>query len=177
MPLTIINEYKKLLKVRHQINSELSLLPRGSISRKVINGKIYCYLQFRESGRHISHYLKSDEVDHVIRQLAVRKQLSAKLLGIESRLADLERAAKIINSQIFRELQMLKLSFEMDSLQPDQKADSISFARTMNAIEGVMISETTAKDVVDWQQGNKSFIKVFESALQRYGFIRKVSHA
>jgi len=175
--LTIINEYKKLLKIKHQIDSELSSLPRGSISRKVINGKTYCYLQFRESGRHTSHYLKSDEVDHVVKQLAVRKQLSTKLPDIESRLAELEKAAKIINKQIFRELQLLKLSFKMDSLQPDQKAECTAFARTMNAIEGVMISEATAQDVVAWQQGNKPFLSVFEAALQRYGFIRKVSHA
>jgi len=177
VPLTIINEYKKLLNLKNQIDSELSLLPKGSISRKVINGKTYYYLQNRESGRHVSHYLKSDEVEHIIKQLAVRKQLTARLPDIESRLAELEKAAKIIDSKLFRELQLLKLSSRMDDLLPDQKAASISFAQTMNAIEGVMISETTAKDIVDWQQGEKPFLRVFEAALQRYGFTRKAKHA
>ena len=46
----------------------------GSISKKRIRGKDRYYLQWRENGSYKSVYLKADEVEHVRRQLARRKE-------------------------------------------------------------------------------------------------------
>ena len=58
---------------------ELSKLPQGSISRKMIAGKARYYRQWVEDGRTRSEYLKESEVDGVRRQIERRREL-AKLL-------------------------------------------------------------------------------------------------
>ena len=59
--------------------AELATLPIGSISRKIIAGKVRYYRQWVEDGHTRSEYLKESEVDGVRRQIERRREL-AKLL-------------------------------------------------------------------------------------------------
>ena len=170
MDNAIVNEYTKLLEKKARLQKDLSVLPQGYISKKNINGRTYYYLQNRVSGKMTGIYLKKDEVDRVSEQLRLRKQYEAELPKVNSRLSELEQAARLIGHGLDRRLLLQKLGAGMDMLSADQKGRCISFADAMNAIEGVPASAQTSKGLADWQAGKSSYLSVFEAALRRYGF-------
>ena len=174
MAVSLVEDYKKLLHRKVQIESELPDLPRGYISKKTIRGKVYFYLQSRTSGTFASRYLKSEEIEKITKQIAMRKQYGAELPKITVRLKELEQAALLLDKGISRELMLLKITAGMDNIGFAQKECSASFASAMNAIEGISISNQAAQDISDWKQGNKSFLTIFEVALRRYGFVSEV---
>ena len=169
MANSLKGEYKKLLDRKVRIESEMPKLAYGYISRKTIRNKPYLYLQKRLSGKVVSQYIKSNEVKEITRQVAIRKKYEAELPKINARLKELEQAALILDKTISRELMLLKICAGMDSIDADQKQCSSYFASAMNAIEGIHVSEQTAKDINDWQKGNKPFLIIFEDTLKRYG--------
>lgn len=174
MAVSLVEDYRKLLFRKVQIESELPDLPRGYISRKAIRGKIYLYLQSRTSSTFSSRYLKSEEIDTVVKQIDLRKQYEAELSKITVRLEELEQASRLLDKSTSRELMLLKITSGMDNIDTAQKECSISFASAMNALEGITISNQTAQDISDWKQGNKSFLAIFEVVLRRYGFVSEV---
>lgn len=57
-----------------EYTKELETLPRGKITPKTINGKIYYYLYYREGKKVVSKYIGKDEE----RLTAVREQLARR---------------------------------------------------------------------------------------------------
>ncbi len=174
MSAIIIKEYKELLRQKNEIEQKLPCLPEGYISTKTIKGKQYFYLQNRVDGKITSKYLKENEVDTIKEQVERSKKYKAELPKIEVRLKELEQAAKLIDKSIARHLTLLKLSCGMDSLSNVQKERSASFANALNAIEGVYASETTERNISKWKVGDESFISIFHSTLNMYGFTAEV---
>jgi len=87
-------EYDRLNRDIDKIELEIEHLPKGYISEKVINQRLYYYLQFRESGKVKSIYLKSDQVEYYRRLIAYRNELLSKLKEMKSDCAKLERVLK-----------------------------------------------------------------------------------
>lgn len=174
MSAIIINEYKELLHRKNEIEQILPSFPEGYISTKTIKEKQYYYLQNRVDGKITSKYLKENEVDIIKEQVELCRKYKAELPKIEVRLKELEQAAKLIDKNIARYLTLLKLSCGMDSLSNVQKERSASFANALNAIEGVYISKTTEKNIDKWKTGDASFISIFQSTLNMYGFMAEV---
>lgn len=170
MDNAIVNEYTKLLERKAELQKELSVLPQGYISKKNINGRTYYYLQNRVSGKMTGIYLKKNEMDRISEQIRLRKQYEAELPKVNSRLSELEQAARLIGHGLDRRLLLQKLGVGMDTLSAEQKGCCISFADAMNAIEGVPASEQTSQELADWQGGRTSYLSVFEATLRRYGF-------
>lgn len=166
----IVNEYQRLLLKKNEIEQTLPYLPEGYISTKTIKGKQYCYLQYRVDGKITSKYLRENEIDTIKEQISRCKKYKAELPKIEVRLKELEQAAKLIDKSIARHLNLLKLSCGMDSLSNVQKDRSVSFANALNAIEGVNASKTTQLNIDKWKVGDESFISIFQSTLNMYGF-------
>ncbi len=174
MSAIIINEYQELLLKKKEIEQTLPSLPKGYISTKTIKEKQYYYLQNRVDGKITSKYLKENEVDVIKKQVELCKKYKAELPKIEARLKELEQAAKLIDKSIARHLALLKLSCGMDSLSSSQKERSASFANALNAIEGVYASKTTEQNIDKWTSGDESFISIFQSTLNMYGFTAEV---
>ncbi|MFV0516941.1 MAG: hypothetical protein ACK5MV_06060 [Aminipila sp.] len=174
MSAIIINEYKELLAKKNEIEQRLPYLPEGYISEKNIKGKQYYYLQNRINGKLRSKYLKGNEIEEVKENVGLSKKYKAELPQIEVRLGELEQAAKLIDKSIARQLTLLKLSCGMDSLSNAQKSSSVSFANTLNAIEGVYASNTLEQNVDKWKAGEETFISIFKSTLTMYGFAVEV---
>lgn len=170
MNMTIVTEYKTLLERKAAIDAALPMLPQGYISHKNINGKTYAYLQNRIAGKVVSEYLKGNDAERISEQLATRRQYESELPALCKRLGELEQAARLVGNGFDRTLMLLKSSVGMDEIDTVQKEKCVSFANAMNAIEGVPVSQQTAKDISDWQRGKKSFLSVFEATLKRYGF-------
>ncbi len=170
----IIFEYKELLASKLEIEQQLSILPKGYISKKTIAGKQYLYLQTRNGDTVESKYIKSDEVEEITEQLALRKEYEAELPEVILRLADIETAAELLDKALLRKLKMLKLTNGMDSISADEKEKRISFSDAMTAIEGVPVSDRVKNDLANWKNGNITFLSVFEQTLRRYGFLTEV---
>ncbi|MFI3226014.1 MAG: hypothetical protein R3Y09_01280 [Clostridia bacterium] len=177
MENTVMHEYKNLLEKLQNLQSNLQTLPQGYISKKTIRGQQYFYLQHRENGKIISKYIKKSDIVSVKSQIELYKKSKAELPMIKNRLSELEQAAKLLDKNLSRKLAVLKLSFNMDSLTTEQKNDSISFANSMNAIEGVFASATTQTKITDWEKGAKTFVSVFNETLSMYGFETEVDNA
>lgn len=174
MAYTIIEEYTSLLKKKSNIESTLATLPQGYISNKVIKGKTYSYLQARVCGRVKSTYLKNDEVKAVEKQLSDRKKSESELSTISVRIAELEKAAKLVDMSLFRRMEQLKLSIGMDELPRGMKQLCVSFSEAMTSIEGIPASSETKKDLNNWIDGSTGFLSAFENTLKRYGFYSEV---
>ena len=118
--------------------------------------------------------MKKNEIDAIKVQVELSKKYKLQLAQIEARLSVLEEAAKLIDKSIARNLILLKLSCGMDSLSSVQKERSVAFANALNAIEGVHASETTQQNIDKWKAGDESFISIFKSTLNMYGFAAEV---
>lgn len=170
----IIFEYKELLASKLEIEQKLSVLPKGYISKKIIGGKHYLYLQTRNGDTVDSKYIKNEEVEEITSQLSLRKEYEAELPKVILRLADIETAAKLLDKALLRKLKMLKLTSGMDSISASEKEKRISFSDAMTSIEGVPVSDRVKNDLANWKNGNITFLSVFEQTLRRYGFVTEV---
>lgn len=170
----IIFEYKELLASKLEIEQNLSVLPKGYISKKTIGGKQYLYLQTRNGDTVESKYIKAEELDEITSQLSLRKEYEAELPKILIRLADIETAAELLDKALLRKLKMLKLTSGMDSISADEKEKRISFSDAMTSIEGIPVSDIVKNDLANWKNGNITFLSVFEQTLRRYGFVTEV---
>ena len=65
---------QELLAKISELTKEIEKLPRGYISQKAINGKVYYYHQWSENGQKKSRYLKDDEL------AALSVEISRRLL-------------------------------------------------------------------------------------------------
>lgn len=167
----IIFEYKELLASKLEIEQKLSVLPKGYISKKIIGGKHYLYLQTRNGDTVDSKYIKNEEVEEITSQLSLRKEYEAELPKVILRLADIETAAELLDKALLRKLKMLKLTSGMDSISASEKEKRISFSDAMTSIEGVPVSDRVKNDLANWKNGNITFLSVFEQTLRRYGFV------
>lgn len=70
-------------QTREQIEQELSRLPAGYISKKHINGADRFYLQWTESGKLKSKYIKPAELEDVRRAVERRRELTAALKSMQ----------------------------------------------------------------------------------------------
>ena len=62
-----------------ELENEIAALPQGSINIKKINGKEQPYLQWTESGKSKSKYIKKDEREQIFAGVERRKQLQEEL--------------------------------------------------------------------------------------------------
>lgn len=85
-------EYERSSRISAALEAELAGLPRGSIRERVIKGKPYYYLQFREGGHVRSRYVSRDEVGVLRSQLVRRKEVLAALKEQKESRKKIERA-------------------------------------------------------------------------------------
>lgn len=68
------------------LQQKLHTLPRGSLTYKTIQGKKQPYLQWTESGKTKSKYIKIAEREQVFQQLALRQELLLKIRNLQEQL-------------------------------------------------------------------------------------------
>jgi len=73
---------------------ELSTLPSGYISKKIINKNEYYYLQKRVGSKIIGNYIPPEEVQQIEIQVARRKQLEKLIRELKINIKKIERVVK-----------------------------------------------------------------------------------
>ena len=98
------------------LKKELEMLPKGSLTKKHINGKTYYYLQWKENGKSKSKYIKEDEIDEIKSVIAHRNNIKKQIAVLKkekiSHLSDVNymmnvtvstNLKKLVNSSVYPE--------------------------------------------------------------------------
>ena len=64
---------------RDEITERLEILPKGSISRKTVNGKVYFYHRWYENGKRKEKYIPEHDIDNLTKEIQERKKLMKEL--------------------------------------------------------------------------------------------------
>ena len=83
---------------------QISMLPVGYISKKNINGNLYHYRQWTENGKVKSKFIKKDELETVVSQIARRKELEKDIPAIMEILHQGSIRAKEVAAQTLAEV-------------------------------------------------------------------------
>ena len=68
------------MRVIHAIQAEQKALPKGSVQEKLIGGRKYLYLQYRDGNKIRSDYIKKSDIDNIRSGLKKRKDNNGSLL-------------------------------------------------------------------------------------------------
>ena len=80
-------EYNKMNRELATLKARISTCPKGSLRKRIIKGREYYYLQYRD-GKHVrSQYVQPDSVDELRVELETRKELEARVRGLEARVS------------------------------------------------------------------------------------------
>ena len=91
------NERRRLVKLLSKYESELSELPKGSISIKKRRNRDYAYLAHREGKKVVSDYVgpaSSDAVHDLGKMIERRKELEDKIRQVKQNLKVVERSLR-----------------------------------------------------------------------------------
>ena len=75
-----------------ELEEQISALPKGSLVYKKINGKKWPYLQWTEGRKSKSQFVKEEELETVVAQVAQRKALQAELKELKALSRELPKA-------------------------------------------------------------------------------------
>lgn len=87
-------EYERSKKMKDAMERELSTLPKGYISKKIINKNEYYYLQRRVGSKITGDYIPPKEVQQIKDQVARRKQLEKSIRELEINIKKIERVIR-----------------------------------------------------------------------------------
>lgn len=82
---------------KREIEEQIRALPKGTITRKRINGKEYEYWQFRENGRQVTKRVKGEELEILRLQIRERKRLEKLLKEMGSPAGERITAASLLS--------------------------------------------------------------------------------
>ena len=76
----------------------------------------------------------------------------------------------IYDKSMKRKQDLFNLCNGMDKLDIHKKEKCLSFSEAMLSIEGMKVSQEVALALGEWKEGKATYLSIFESTLQRYGF-------
>ena len=164
----LLDEYKDLLASETTLRQEMQRIPKGYLVTKKIAGKEYLYLQYTAQGKKKSEYIHEEDCNRIKAAIARRDPVKAEMEIVHREQSRLERAAKILDTNLYRTLVFLKQCAEMDALPMDKRQDALSFAKAMTALEGLPAREETEQNLLLWARGEKKFADFYMKSLQSY---------
>ena len=78
--------------------------------------------------------------------------------------------ALYMDKSMKRKQDLFNLCNGMDKLDIHKKEKCLSFSEAMLSIEGMKVSQEVALALGEWKEGKATYLSIFESTLQRYGF-------
>ena len=167
----LLVEYKDLLAAYVHLQQELRSIPKGYLVAKKISGREYQYLQYSVQGKKKSEYVREEDAERIRAAIARREPAKAELDAVRQSQDRLERAARILDTNLYRTFVFLKQSAEMDALPIDKRQDALSFAKAMTALEGLPTKEETEQNLSLWAAGEKRFTDFYMQSLCAYGIL------
>ena len=75
-----------------------------------------------------------------------------------------------MDKAIKRKQDLFKLCNGMDKLDIHKKENCLSFSEAILSIEGMKVNDEVALAIEEWKEDKATYLSIFESTLQRYGF-------
>ena len=122
-----------------ELEKQISSLPVGYISKKLISGKERYYQQWTENGKIKSKYIKNDELEDFRKKIELRKSLQSKLSDLKSSVAFVERPS--INDAKFN----LRVLFGNDLKDFSAQTNVFQKRNCYEQIQKYLYSETLDK--------------------------------
>ena len=122
-----------------ELEKQISSLPVGYISKKLISGKERYYQQWTENGKIKSKYIKNDELEDFREKIELRKSLQSKLSDLKSSAAFVERPS--INDAKFN----LRVIFGNDLKDFSAQTNVFQKRNCYEQIQKYLYSETLDK--------------------------------
>lgn len=164
----LYDEYRELLAYETKLRQEMHRIPKGYLVTKKIAGKEYLYLQYTAQGKKKSEYIHDEDWSWIKAAIARREPAREEMDTLRREQIRLERAAKILDTNLYRTFVFLKQCVEMDALPMEKRQDALSFARAMTALEGLSAREETEQNLLLWAKGEKKFADFYMKSLQSY---------
>ncbi|MDO4939500.1 MAG: hypothetical protein Q4E54_06005 [Lachnospiraceae bacterium] len=88
----LLEEYDRSMRVINAIKAEQKTLPKGSVQEKLIGGRKYLYLQYRDGNKIRSDYIRKADADIIRKGIKKRKENDISLKELEKSIAQIEKA-------------------------------------------------------------------------------------
>jgi len=164
----LYDEYADLLTRETVLRQEMHGIPKGYLVTKKIADKEYLYLQYTAQGKKKSEYVREEDQTRIRTAVARREPAKEELNALHREQTRLERAAQILDGNLYRTFVFLRQCAEMDALPMEKRRDALAFARAMTALEGLAAREETEQNLLLWARGEKKFAHFYMKFLQSY---------
>ena len=95
----ILKESKEYyINIHKELTNRIKSLPKGSIKKRNIHGKVYYYLQFRNGEKVVHKYLGKEKPVKIEKDLKERNLMVEQLKQVEQALKILERSERKKNA-------------------------------------------------------------------------------
>lgn len=129
-----------------EITAQIGGLPKGYISKKQINGKVYYYHQWSQSGVKQSRYLRDGEIEPLAEQIEQRKALQAKLRSLKAKSSAVSKKRNEVNSL---KCTLMHKRIQVAELELDDATGFIQKIGTVYAPEHLPVGIPIRKGVTD----------------------------
>ena len=136
----------ELLNQIAELTAKINDLPKGYISKKQINGKVYYYHQWSQSGVKQSRYLHDSEIEPLAGQIEQRKALQAKLRALKSTSSAVSKKRNEVNSL---KCTLMHKRIQVAELELDDATGFIQKIGTVYAPEHLPIGVPIRRGITD----------------------------
>ena len=137
---------QEILKQITELTEQIGGLPKGYISKKTINGKVYYYHQWSEGGVKQSRYLHDEEAAPLAAKIEQRKALQAKLRSLKAGSAAARKKKNEVNSL---KCTLMHKRLKVAELELDDATGFIQRIGTVYAPEHLPVGVPVRRGVAD----------------------------
>ena len=94
---TITQEKKRIEYMLERYKEEQDRLPKGSISERSIDGRVYYYLKYRDGKKVFSRYIHKSQIEEIRKQIEKRKHIETMMKSLQE---ELTIAKKVLEAEI-----------------------------------------------------------------------------
>lgn len=80
---TVMQEKQRIEYMLIKYQNELSTLPRGTISKKIVGEKTYFYLKYRDGKKVVSKYISKMEIENVRTLVEKRRHIETMVKSLQ----------------------------------------------------------------------------------------------
>lgn len=88
----LLEEYDRTKRIISALKKELNTLPKGSVQEKIIGGRKYSYLVYREGKNVRSDYIKKSDIEIVRNGIAKRKENETAIKELQNSINQITKA-------------------------------------------------------------------------------------
>lgn len=93
----VTQEQQRIERMIQKYESELSILPKGTLITKSIKGNQYCYLQYRNGQKTVSEYIGRDceKIEEIKEKIERRRHIQVMLKALNEEFATAQKMLEV----------------------------------------------------------------------------------